>query len=72
MKKHFYLICGMSPELAKEWYKDHSDIAEFFKNKKGEYVMKVSLSLFHAIWVRVGIIGYNLGKTKHRLHMTKL
>lgn len=66
-----YVISGIKPSMAEAWYKEFKDVAKFSIDlRTGEYSMKMLLSLFSAIKVRIGMIGYNFGH-KYKLKMKK-
>ena len=60
MRMKSYVISGIKPVVAEEWYKELQNNAKFSMDKKtGNYSMRVSLSMIDAIKARIDMIKYN-------------
>lgn len=61
MLKRNYAIVGITPQIAKSWERDFRDDLRVFRNRKtGEIQTRISLTIFEAIVMRIGMIKYNL------------
>ncbi len=71
MLKRNYMISGIDQGRAEVWYRGFKDYVKFYEDSRtGTYLMKIPLTIFEAIRVRIGLIGYNFGH-KCNLKMSK-
>lgn len=66
-----YVISGIRPVLAKEWYKEFKGDTKFFVDSKtGNYSMKINLPILDAIRTKIGLISYNF-RHRNKLKMNR-